>query len=149
MKQITILFFLAANLAAQTTDIDFRVDSMGTTRYYFVTATTYTDASGDKHVQEFQRFFDNKDSVATYAGRVRAAIRLDSATAKTNAVRADSSAARVGRILDKYEQTGGFRSMRIQPPEDMAPAAPESGQPANGAKSKAIRKKRVKNLNKQ
>jgi len=146
MKKLFVLFlFATAIAAAQTTEIEFRVDSMGTTRYYFVTSTVYTDTTtGDKQVQEFQRFFDNKDSVATYAERVRAAIRQDSALARTTAVIADSSAARVDRLIDRYQLTGGFRSMRMPPPEE--PAAAPIIDPQKATPQKTTKKKRVKNL---
>lgn len=146
MKNLLALLLLAATAAgAQTTDILFRVDSMGTTRYYFVTSTVYTDTvTSDKQVQEFQRFFDNKDSVAAYAERVRAAIRQDSALARTTAVIADSSAARVDRLIDRYQLTGGFRSMRMPPPEE--PAAAPIVDPQKATPQKTVNKKRVKNL---
>lgn len=156
MKHIitVILAAFALHTAAQTTEIEFRVDSFSTTRYYFVTSTVFTDTStGNKQVQEFQRFFDNKDSVASYANLVRAAIRQDSILSKTNSVTADSSAARVDRLIAKYKTSGSFRSLLAPPPDPetiessatqtgKAPAAKKTSKP----KATKPRTKRIKNL---
>lgn len=113
---------MALQLSAQV-EREFRIDSVQAARWYFVTSTIYTDANGDKQVQEYQRFFAVKDSVISYGIRVRAAIRQDSALAQQARVQADSAKARIDAVLNVWDAVGGGGFRSAAPPPEDSPAA--------------------------
>lgn len=122
---IFALILLSGQALGQTLSREFRIDSAGPAAWYFVTSNVFTDAAGDKQVQEYQRFFDNKDSTVAHGIRVRDAIVQDSLNADRARLLADSSKARVQAVLDLWDPIGGGGIRSAAPPPNPQPATIE------------------------
>lgn len=135
--RILIFLLLSITAAAQTTDITYSIDSVAAAEWYFSTTNTVTLSSGDKSIQGYRRFFDNKDSVLAYANRQIEAVKIDSALARRSLLAADSSKHRIGRAIYGWDNTFSGARTTIGPP---------IRQQAEADKPKAVQRKRVKNV---
>lgn len=136
-----IFLLLSITAAAQTTDVTFSIDSTGASSWHFTTTNTTTLSSGDQSVQGYRRFFDNKDSVLSYANRVLAAVRVDSVRAKESLVLADSAKYRVGRAIFQWHPLFTGPKSAAKPPSVQSQQTK-----ATQTKATKPRTKRVKNL---
>ena len=124
MNKILFFLLLAFSMQAQIPEVYYRIDSAGTTTWYFTRQVVTTEATGNKAVQEYRTFYPSKSAARVAADTALAVNKRDSITARRTLVATDSIKARINRAKSKPVGDAGFKSVRpgsVPVPEVITP----------------------------